>query len=157
MNRICHVLGVILPMLTLLACTPEAPETSAAGGQQEPAPATTVPGDRSPEQRLSSGERIYRVHCAACHQADGQGLAGTFPPLAGSDYLERGHGDLIRVVLQGVRGPVAVNGVEYDGVMPNLSYLSDSEVADVLSYILNAWGNSGGVIEPGQVAAARAE
>ena len=157
MNRFHRTFWILPPMLALLACTPEAPDNTAKGAKQEPATTAAVSDARTPEQALANGERVYRVHCAACHQASGQGLGGAFPPLAGSDYLEQGHDAVIRVVLQGLRGPITVNGVDYDGVMPNLSYLSDQEVADVVTYVFNAWGHAGGVVEPGQVAALREE
>jgi mono/diheme cytochrome c family protein len=155
MNRISHFVCAMLLLMAVAACGPESPENAGLGAQGDIAAANKGPDTRTLDERLASGERIYRVHCAACHQASGQGLTGAFPPLAQSDYLEQGPAAVIRVVLQGMRGPVTVNGVDYDGVMPNLSYLGDSEVADVLTYVLNSWGNTQGVIEADEVAANR--
>lgn len=72
---------------------------------------------------------------------DGKGLSGAFPPLAKSDYLKRPSKDLIAVILKGQSGEIKVNGVVYNGMMPAQDYLSDEEIADVLNYINNSWGN----------------
>ncbi|MBT8064195.1 MAG: c-type cytochrome [Gammaproteobacteria bacterium] len=98
---------------------------------------------------------LYAAQCSACHQANGQGLAGAFPPLAESDYLAPGPGPAIDAVLNGLSGKITVNGTDYNAVMPNLSYLDDSEVADVILYVMNSWNNPGGDINSGMVAAAR--
>ena len=100
---------------------------------------------------------MYSAHCAACHQADGQGLGGAFPPLAASDYLADGPAAAIDVVLNGLNGPITVNGVGYNAVMPNLAYLSDRDVADIVTFVMNSWNNPGGEVSPEDVAAARKE
>ncbi len=68
-------------------------------------------------------------------------LEGAFPPVAKSDYLKRPSKDLIAVILKGQSGEIKVNGVVYNGMMPAQDYLSDQEIADVLNYINNSWGN----------------
>ncbi|MGI9305856.1 MAG: copper-containing nitrite reductase [Gammaproteobacteria bacterium] len=94
-------------------------------------------------ERLQAGESIYRQNCAACHQPDGSGVAGVFPPLAKSDWLERnGVKEAVRAIVNGLSGKIAVNGKEYNGVMPAMR-LSDEEIAQVLSFVYSAWGNSG--------------
>jgi nitrite reductase (NO-forming) len=90
----------------------------------------------------------------ACHQQEGQGLPGAFPPLANSDYLRENPERGISVLLDGLSGEITVNGATYNGVMPAVQ-LSDEEVANVLTYVLNSWGNGGGEIAPQQVAAHR--
>jgi len=108
------------------------------------------------EDRMANGKKVFSNVCAACHQSEGQGLKGAFPPLAGSDVLAEGGGMLaVNAVLNGRSGPITVNGVEYNAVMPPLSYLKDSEVADAVTFVLNSWGNPGGEIKAAQVAAAR--
>jgi mono/diheme cytochrome c family protein len=107
------------------------------------------------EERMAKGRKLYSAHCAACHQANGQGLAGAFPPLAESDYLAAGPAVTINVILNGLTGTITVNGKDYNSVMPNLSYLSDSEVADIVTFVMNSWGNPGGEASAGEVAAAR--
>ena len=93
----------------------------------------------------------------ACHQTDGKGIAGAFPPLAGSDYLLGNKERAVGVVLRGLEGEVIVNGVKYNSVMPAMTQLSDKEIADVVTYALNTWGNKGGAVSTSLVAAERAK
>lgn len=90
---------------------------------------------------IANGKNVYANNCMNCHMEDGKGLEGAFPPLAKSDYLKRAPKDLISVILKGQSGELKVNGVVYNGVMPAQDYLSDEEIADVLNYINNSWGN----------------
>ena len=92
-----------------------------------------------------------------CHQLEGQGLAGVFPPLAKSDYLTAQKDQVVRIILRGLSGKITVNGTSYDGVMPPQDMLSDDQVADVATYIMNSWGNSGAAISKDQVKAVREE
>jgi nitrite reductase (NO-forming)/hydroxylamine reductase len=103
----------------------------------------------------SNGARVFAAACLACHQADGKGLPGAFPPLAGSDFLEADPQRAIGIVLHGLTGPVTVNGKEYNSVMPPMTQLSDTEIADVLSYVMSAWGNDFGIVTAADVAAVR--
>lgn len=109
---------------------------------------------RNKTERILFGKRTYDQNCLACHQPNGQGIAGAFPPLAGSDYLLANPTRAIDVVLSGLSGKVKVNGKEYNGVMPAVQ-LNDENVANVLTYILNTWGNNGGEVTPDQVATRR--
>ncbi len=101
------------------------------------------------------GLAVYQANCAACHQANGQGLAGAFPPLAASDYIVHDRRRLINGLLEGFSGQMTVNGATYDSVMPSQSHLSDAELADVLTYVLNNWGNPGGIVAGEEIASAR--
>ncbi len=105
-------------------------------------------------ERILFGKRTYDQNCLACHQPNGQGIPGAFPPLAGSDYLLAKPTRAIDVLLKGLSGKVTVSGKEYNGVMPAVQ-LTDESVANVLTYVLNTWGNNGGEITPKQVAAKR--
>ena len=105
-------------------------------------------------ERVLFGQRIYEQNCLACHQANGQGVPGAFPPLAGSDYLLSDPNRAIDVLLKGLSGEISVNGESYDGVMPAVS-LNDEQMANVLTYILNTWENNGGEITPKQVSELR--
>ena len=106
--------------------------------------------------QLKTGQGVYDAACAVCHQPDGKGLAGAFPPLAESDYLAADKGRAIKVVLHGLEGPIVVNGKEFDSVMPPMAQLSDAEIADGLTYVMNAWGNAYGSVGAAEVAAVRA-
>ena len=88
------------------------------------------------------GRQVYLGLCFACHLPDGKGLPGVFPPLAGSDFLLADHDRPIRIVLKGLLGPVTVNGVTFNSAMPPLAgTLSEQQIADVLTYVTNEWGN----------------
>lgn len=94
----------------------------------------------------SSGSDLFNANCASCHQANGQGIPGAFPPLAGhvGDLYaaEGGKQHLINVLLFGIQGPITVNGQEYNGLMPSQAHLSDEDIAAVLDHILTAWGDA---------------
>lgn len=110
------------------------------------------------EIQIEKGKQIYMGLCFACHQPDGKGLPGVFPPLAGSDFLAADHNRAIRVVLKGLSGPVTVNGQTINSAMPpQEAVLTDSQIADVLTYVLNSWGNKGDAISADQVKAIRNE
>ena len=151
--------------ITLLLTAALAVSLSACAKEESAAPAEAVDkavavhaaeaSGKSLEERIANGGKVYSAHCAACHQANGQGLAGAFPPLAESDYLADGPAVAVSAVLNGLSGPITVNGNDYNAVMPNLSYLSDSDVADVVTFVMNSWGNPGGEVNSGEVAAAR--
>src|SRR5262252_9763793 len=89
--------------------------------------------------------------CAVCHQTQGQGLPNVFPPLAGSDFLMADKIRSIGIVLRGISGPLVVNGMKYDSVMPPVVQLTDEQVANVLTYVRNSWGNAGAAVSPDEV------
>lgn len=98
---------------------------------------------------MERGKAIYESQCMSCHMAEGEGLEGVFPPLAKTDYL-KDKNRLVKIVLQGARGPMNVNGVAYNGEKAGFS-LTDQEVSDVLNYIRNSWGNKGEPVRPAEV------
>lgn len=104
---------------------------------------------------VKRGETLYGKYCSGCHQAAGTGLPGAFPPLAKSDYLLKDKQRAIGVLVNGLSGEITVNGKKFNNAMPNFGYLNDREIADVLNYALNSWGNDGGGVAVGAVKAAR--
>jgi nitrite reductase (NO-forming) len=106
--------------------------------------------------QVKAGEALFAGTCSTCHQPDGKGMPGVFPPLAQSDYLAKDNAALIKIVLNGLSGPVTVNGQDYNSVMPPMSQLADDEVANILTYVRNSWGNAGGTVTADEVAKARA-
>ncbi len=90
---------------------------------------------------IARGTKVYNSVCMVCHMPNGKGVTGTFPPLAGSDWLINNREGSIRSVKYGQQGEIVVNDVTYNGVMAPLG-LSDKEVADVLNYVMNSWGNT---------------
>jgi nitrite reductase (NO-forming) len=105
-------------------------------------------------ERILFGKRTYDQNCLACHQPDGKGIPGAFPPLAGSDYLLSNPKRAIDILLNGLSGKITVSGKDFNGVMPAVQ-LTDESVANVLTFVLNTWGNNGGEITPQEVAARR--
>ncbi len=104
------------------------------------------------EQSIADGKEIYNDFCVQCHLDNGEGVSGVFPPLARSDYLLSNVEMSIRGLKYGLSGPIVVNGEEYDGVMQNQG-LDNLEIADVMNFILNNWGNeSKEIITENQVA-----
>lgn len=126
--RIMKVCGVLLSMLWLAGT----------------ASAQDAVNERLPKQGNEAGKAAYMANCAACHQLDGKGLAGAFPPLAKSDYLNSRDGkEIAGHVLEGMNGTMVVNGVTYNNVMPAQSHLSDADIASIINYVYASWDNSG--------------
>ncbi|MDX2248029.1 MAG: cytochrome c [Bacteroidia bacterium] len=92
------------------------------------------------EKSKSRGKVVFESYCVACHLGSGQGIVGAFPPLAKSDYLMADTERAVRGIKYGLSGEIVVNGVKYNNYMAEMG-LSDQEIADVMNYILNSWGN----------------
>ena len=115
-----------------------------------------VVNERLPKQGLDVGKAAYLANCAACHQPEGTGLTGAFPPLADSDFLEQQPKErIIRIVLEGLTGPVTVNGKPYDTVMAPLGHLPDADIANILTFVYASWDNPGTQVSAAEVAAQR--
>ncbi|AUX22257.1 cytochrome c precursor [Sorangium cellulosum] len=115
----------------------------------------TVPGVTAEE--LAQGGKIYHRACSSCHEARGEGRPGRYPPLVGASWLLEDKETPIRLTLLGVNGPMEVNGVTYNDVMPNHGVtLTDEDVALVLTYARSSWGNSAPAITKDEVAKVRA-
>ncbi|MCR9228231.1 MAG: copper-containing nitrite reductase [Flavobacteriaceae bacterium] len=97
------------------------------------------------EEQMKFGKQIYMQTCFACHQAEGQGIPNAFPPLAKSDYLNADVNRAIDIVLNGKTGEITVNGQKYNSVMTR-QMLSSDEIANVLTYVYNSWGNNNTVV-----------
>ena len=106
------------------------------------------------EEKMQFGKDKYMATCVACHQANGQGIEGAFPPLAKADYLNADVDRAIDIVLHGKTGEITVNGKKYNSVM-TAQALSDEEVSNVLTYVYNSWGNSKKEVTPEMVEAVR--
>jgi mono/diheme cytochrome c family protein len=122
----------------------------------------TGPGGAPQTAELSPAERgkkIFSANCATCHQMTGLGVAGQYPPLAGSEYVMGGTRRLGMIVLKGLEGPVTVKGAQYGSAVmqPWEKTLTDAKIADVLTYIRQEWGNTGGPVTPEGIAALRKE
>ena len=109
------------------------------------------------ELQMEKGKQVYLQTCFVCHLPNGQGLPGQIPPLAASDYLMADKERSIRGVLQGQSGEMVVNGKPYNAIMAPLNTLSDEEVANVLTFVRNSWGNSGDSVTVDEVRKVRRE
>ena len=117
----------------------------------------SVHAQNSPSELLKSiekGKELYSINCQSCHMEQGEGLEGVFPPLAKSDYLMADKKRAVRQIINGISGTIKVNGVDYSGEMQGYP-LSDEEVASLMNYIRNSFGNQGGLTTAAEVAAAR--
>ena len=112
-------------------------------------------GELTVDEQVAAGKDLFNGTCATCHQPNGEGMPGVFPPLAKSDYIAADRKRLTSVMLHGLQGPVTVNGKEYNSIMPPMSQLTDDEVAQLATYVLNSWGNPGGHVTKAEAAEAR--
>ncbi len=101
-----------------------------------------------------AGKQVFESVCAACHRPDGMGLAGAFPPVKNSDYLQADIDRAINAVINGLSGKIKVNGKQYNAAMPPMGYLSDTDIAAAFTYIMESW-NGGGKVSVSQVKAIR--
>ena len=126
-----HLLFYSVSLLLLVAC----------GGSET----TSNKENSAATSDYSAGEAVYNNTCVVCHQSEGEGLGGSFPPLAKSDYLLDDKYRAIEQVINGLSGEIIVNGIEYNSIMPAQD-VTDQEVMDVINYVLNSWGNNGGEV-----------
>ena len=144
-----RVVTALAGSLLIVACSQAEEQTGTADVHA----AETAAG--SLEELIAAGKGIYEANCGACHQPNGKGLSGAFPPLAESDYLLRDREDVLAVALFGLSGPITVNDQEYNGVMPSMAHLKDEDLAAALTYVFNSWGNSLAAVTPAEVTALR--
>lgn len=109
----------------------------------------------SPNPQMESGKKVYVKNCLVCHQADGGGVPGLNPPLGKTDWVTGDKKRLINVILKGLNDPIEVNGEEYANPMPPMNFLSDQEIADVLTYIRSSFGNKASAVTASEVTVQR--
>jgi mono/diheme cytochrome c family protein len=103
------------------------------------------------KQSIKRGADVYLVQCLQCHQENGEGLEGVYPPLAKSDYMMADKKRSITQTLKGLTGEIKVNGKIYNGEMAAFETLTDEEISDVLNYVRNSWGNKSAAVIPTEV------
>jgi nitrite reductase (NO-forming)/hydroxylamine reductase len=148
---------VLLASFWLVACGQETPDSAAGAAAGDTAVHDAEVAAGGTGALMEQGKAVYLANCAACHQPDGKGLKGAFPPLAESDYLTGDRKQVMSAALFGLSGPITVNGEQYNGVMPSLGHLSDADLAAALTYVWGSWGNTGAAVSVEEVAALRAE
>ena len=99
------------------------------------------------QKYLIQGRDLYQLNCASCHQQDGKGLKKLIPPLANSDYLKANQAESIKLIRNGATKSITVNGIAYTPTMPAHSHLSNLEIAEIITYINNSWGNEFGFVD----------
>ncbi len=113
-----------------------------------------------PPKQVSPGEALYEMACLPCHQPEGKGLPGVYPPLAGSEWVRSDASRLIKIVLHGLQGPITVAGQTFGGPgavpMPALGGLTDEQIADVLTFVRGTFGAGATMVKPSDVQAVRA-
>ncbi len=102
---------------------------------------TTEIQDTALTKSIARGREVYNDFCMQCHLADGKGTPNVFPPLAESDWLINKRKESIHAIKYGLNGPIKVNGKPYNSAMTSMG-LEDEEIADVMNYIMNSWGNT---------------
>jgi mono/diheme cytochrome c family protein len=133
-----YIVIISLTALTLLSCKDETKksETSLIPNSEK-----TFSQETPLEQSIKRGEALYIDFCKRCHMPNGKGVGTTYPPLAGSNWLTEKRAESIHSVKYGLNGEIQVNNKTYNNVMTPLG-LSDNEVADVMNYVMNSWGNT---------------
>jgi mono/diheme cytochrome c family protein len=112
------------------------------------------------ERKIASGEKIFAARCASCHQVNGLGIEGQFPPLAASEWVSADPGVIANIILKGLKGEILVNGVKYGtSAAVNMAAvpISDREIANVSTYVRQAWGNTSAEVSEDLVSEIRSE
>ncbi len=116
--------------------------------QAKKAPAKTVP--------IDPGKKVYEEFCLSCHQEDGMGVSGMNPPLSQTEWVSGDKTRLIKTVLNGMQTPIQINGESFHNPMPSHAFLTDQQIADVLTYIRSNFGNKYPAVTAAEVKTARA-
>jgi len=101
------------------------------------------------------GAKVYKKNCEVCHQANGQGLPGSFPPIAGSSDYYGDPQNHAKIIVHGLQGEIVIQGTTWNGVMAPHSFLTDYDIASVATHERTSWGNDDGLVMPEDVAAVR--
>jgi mono/diheme cytochrome c family protein len=131
--------------------------SQAATPAQVPKKAEARPLTPAEQNLFDAGKKQYMTVCGACHQPNGQGLEGLAPPLVDSPWANGSPERLVRIALQGIRGPIDIKGKVWNLEMPALGVLPDQDIAALLTYIRREWGHTASAILPETVAKIRKE
>lgn len=135
---------------------PMAPPGETARSTNAPAPAVQPPGSDA-QALFELGKELYQFTCASCHQLHGNGQEGLAPPLRGSAWVNGSEDRLVRIVLNGVRGPLRVQDKVFAQDMPALGVLEDEQIAALLTYVRREWGHAAAPVTPSTVKRIRAD
>ena len=149
-----HLILIIGVALTLVACQSSTSENNTPDPSLDLASAAN-PAAKEVSQEVDLGEKVYKTYCLVCHQANGAGVPNLYPPLSGTDWVNGDKERLIGVVLNGLQGPIEIDGTTYNSIMVSHSHLKDEEIAAVLTYVRSNFGNDSGPITIEEVANVR--
>lgn len=148
-------------MCYLVACS-GGNESSNSAAESENTPAEAAPEtEAAPQasaeltQKMETGQTVYGQYCTVCHQKDGAGVPGAFPPLQETEWVNGEKDTLISIVLNGLQGEITVKGETYNSVMTPHNFLTDEEIASVLTYVRQSFGNNSSEIKAEEVASIR--
>lgn len=160
---------IILLALFLYACGGGETTQNTATNEEEETSETTTETETTPEEdtaeeaavaeeeEIIGNKLAFETNCGSCHQADGKGVPGAFPPLIETPWVMGEKEELITIVLNGLSGEIEVNGEKYNQVMAGLDYLSDEDVAGILTYVRHYYGKESSAVTPEEVATVRAK
>jgi ubiquinol-cytochrome c reductase cytochrome b subunit len=160
---VLSIYGQVTTMIKQAAAPPSPPESVVLSAASAPAAAAGAPGaipaaaagvaNASSASANGAGASVFSQNCSSCHGAAGQGVPGSFPPLAGNPVVTGDANKVIGIVTSGLHGAITVNGQTYNGQMPPWKgTLTNKQIADVISYIRQSWGNTGSAVTEAQVA-----
>jgi len=146
-----RILSLTWSLLIFLSCG----SNSSGKNETEPGTADTVMVNEVPFQRMKSGEKIYNRYCMACHQKDGSGIPKLYPPVSGTGMVLNNEEDLIKIIIEGMQGETIVLGKTYNNIMPRHDFLNNEQIADLLTYVRNSFGNTAEAIDKEKVSNVR--
>lgn len=164
MQAFLRILGIgAIAMLAMTACSQSSSSTTSesspaeSGAAAESPPATSAPTSASNMMAAGApagnGAKVYQTNCSSCHQVNGEGTPGAFPPLAGNSVVTGDPAKVIRIVKFGLSGAVTVNEKTFNGMMPAWgTQLSNADIAAALTYVRSSWGNKASAVTEAQVA-----
>ncbi len=117
----------------------------------------TTTSNNALQSSVARGKTVYATNCLVCHQANGSGVPNLNPPLKQTSWVLGSQEVLISQVLKGSKGTVEINGDRFENAMPAQAHLTDQQIADVLSYIRNSFGNKASIVTPAEVKMVRAK
>jgi cytochrome c oxidase cbb3-type subunit 2 len=155
-----HNFGFALLALAAAAAIACATACSSSSNASSSASDTTSAATQAPAASPAAaggadGAQAFAANCSSCHQANGQGVVGAFPPLAGNATVTGDPKAVIHIVKYGLTGKVVVGGKTFDGTMPPWTTLPDATIASVVTYIRSSWGNSASAVTTADVAAVK--
>jgi len=150
-----HQLIVGLVVYLLAACGGGQEQTQDQNDALQPMVQSEAEPEAEPVVANEAGKKIYNQYCLVCHQADGHGVPNAFPPIVQTEYVSGDTERLIGIILNGLTGEIEVNGEVYNGVMLAHNFLSDTEVADVITFVRSNFGNEAPAVTAEEVAAVR--